>query len=51
MLNEDGTGFGSVVARSMLDRRRVEKLVRLGICRIDKVGKSTFAVFVGTSPS
>lgn len=45
MLNELGTGFGNVLARNMLDRKRVEKLAGLGICRIDVVGASTFAVF------
>lgn len=46
MMDESGKYFGRALARCMLDRRRVEKLAGLGICRIDVVGASTFAVFV-----
>ena len=36
----NGSGYGS------LDRKRVERLAERGLCRIDTVGTSTFAVFV-----
>lgn len=45
--DESGKYFGRAVARRMLEVKRIEKLARHGICRIDVVGESTFAVFVG----
>lgn len=46
MLDFSAKYFGNVLGRNMVDHHRVEKLARLGICRIDVVGQSTFAVFV-----
>lgn len=46
MLDFSGKYFGNVLGRAMVDRKRVEKLAGLGICRVDVVGASTFAVFL-----
>lgn len=46
MLTELGTHYGAAVARSAVPAKRIERLAALGHCRIDKVGESTFAVFL-----
>lgn len=46
MLDFSGKYFGNALRRAMVDRHRVEKLAGLGICQIDVVGQSTFAVFL-----
>ena len=47
MLDEAGQYFGSVSARAAIDRKQIEKLAALGACRVDPIGESTFAVFLG----
>lgn len=47
LLDESGVYFSAAGARSGIDRRTVEKLEKVQVCRIDCVGQSTFAVFIG----
>ena len=46
ILDFSGEYFGCAIARTSVDRKRVERLADLGLCRIDRIGESTFAVFV-----
>lgn len=48
ILNEDKLTYASM-GRGNVPASRIDKLVKVGVCRIDQVGQSTFAVFVGGS--
>lgn len=46
MLEENGRFYNTPVGWVQTEAKLIEKLAALGHCRIDRVGSSTFAVFV-----
>lgn len=47
LATEQGRYFRSASGGNYVNAKQAERLVQLGYCRIDRVGESVFAVFLG----
>lgn len=50
LATEQGKYFRNAIGGGHVNAKQIEKLAQMGYCRIDRVGKSIFAVLVEKQP-